>query len=163
MAEMRWCEIIAGRTKSLCLCCNWFTDRSASPLRYSWDPLEMQRLMKSSSTEGHTQQVTPSGYRSRLPLCQIRRCYTLTNSKPVDSVRIGEGHTKGSWAPGWDKQEGVKMRQKGGHHSVHHYTNVPLPWRYQMGQERKKGRKKETGGRGSTVTKEVNKESFFFL
>lgn len=55
----------------------------------------------------------------------------------------------------------------GGHHTVHHYTDVLLPWRCQMGQEGKRGRKKEEGERGregrregvSAVTKEVNKET----
>lgn len=93
------------------------------PLRSSWDPLKTQLLIQTSSSEGwthmgHTQQVTHRGHRSLLPLplpsTRPCRCYALANSKPVDSFRIGEWHTKGSWSPGWVEQERVKMRQRGG-------------------------------------------------
>lgn len=72
-------------------------------LRSSWDPLKTQLVIQSSSSEGwrhmgHTQQVTQQGHRSLLPpLPSARPCrsYALTNSEPVDSLRIEEGHTKG--------------------------------------------------------------------
>lgn len=46
------------------------------------------------------------------------------------------------------EQERVKMRQKEGHYTVHHYTNVLLPWRCQMEQEGGKGIKRKEEGEG---------------